>query len=75
MTREAVKTIYELICPEWIEDSPEEVHDALAKVCEECLHLYERIDNLNEMIEPYHKAVLELNKENKKLWKQLNMKK
>ena len=59
-----IKTLMTLIDIDWVEDNPDTAYELLNTIYDYC-------KELDSMIDAYHQLVVDLNKENKKLYKNI----
>lgn len=72
ITREQIKLIAGLSPDDIEEQDSLSLYDIIQKLCSESLYMIDKIESQNELLEQFDYIMKQLNKENKKLYKQIN---
>jgi len=74
ITREQLKLIIETIDVDWINEHDIDTYELISKLCSEMSIMMDKLDFQLELLKGFDVVMKKLNKENKKLHKELNTK-
>lgn len=74
ITREQLKLIIETIDVDWINEHDIDTYELISKLCSEMSIMMDKLDFQSELLKGFDIVMKKLNKENKKLHKELNTK-
>ena len=74
ITREQLNLIIETIDVDWINEHDIDTYELISKLCSEMSAMMDKLDFQSELLKGFDVVMKKLNKENKKLHKELNTK-